>query len=267
MNRLLIAAEELDAEQRVTLTDRRGRHLQRVLKVAVGDRVRAGILDGPRGAAIVEAMAVNGDDLRTTLRLDCTEAVPRPSIDLLLALPRPKVLKRLWAQLAAMGVGRIILVNASRVEHNYFATHWIDARYYRPLLIEGLEQAGDTLLPEVRIERRFRPCIEDTLGEYAHGKRWVAHPERAPEVATPAGVHGRRRQVGLVAPLAAPGATGARRLLAVGPEGGWIPFELDLLIQNGFQPFSLGARTLRTDTACIALLAAMQERMNERAKA
>ena len=52
-------------------------------------------------------------------------------------------------------------------------------------------------------------------------------------------------------------ASGAdtRVLLAVGPEGGWNEFELSLLESHGFQRASMGSRTLRTDTACIALLA------------
>ena len=44
-------------------------------------------------------------------------------------------------------------------------------------------------------------------------------------------------------------------LLAIGPEGGWNAFELGLLAAHGFQPAGMGPRTLRTDTACIALLA------------
>jgi len=43
--------------------------------------------------------------------------------------------------------------------------------------------------------------------------------------------------------------------MAIGPEGGWNDFELSLLESHGFQKAGMGARTLRTDTACIALLA------------
>ena len=46
-----------------------------------------------------------------------------------------------------------------------------------------------------------------------------------------------------------------RMLLAIGPEGGWNAFELEVLQAHGFQPAGMGPRTLRTDTACIALLA------------
>ena len=51
------------------------------------------------------------------------------------------------------------------------------------------------------------------------------------------------------------GSGDQRVLLAIGPEGGWNAFELDLLSAHGFQPAGIGPRTLRSDTACIALLA------------
>ena len=62
---------------------------------------------------------------------------PRPRVDLLLALPRPKVLRRLWSQLAALGVGQVILTNAARVERDYFGTHVLAPATYAPLLHRG----------------------------------------------------------------------------------------------------------------------------------
>jgi 16S rRNA (uracil1498-N3)-methyltransferase len=168
---------------------------------------------------------------------------PPPRVDLLLALPRPKVLRRLWAQLAALGVGRVILTNAARVERNYFDTHVLTPACYRPLLIEGLQQARDTHLPQVTIHRQFRVLVEDELdGMVGDATRVVADPSGA-------------AAVGKVV------ASGARVLLAVGPEGGWNTFELSLLEAHGFGRVSMGDRTLRTDTACIALLALVNHRI------
>jgi RsmE family RNA methyltransferase len=43
--------------------------------------------------------------------------------------------------------------------------------------------------------------------------------------------------------------------LAVGPEGGWVDFEIDKFIEQSFVPISMGGeRVLRTDTAVVALL-------------
>jgi RsmE family RNA methyltransferase len=149
-------------------------------------------------------------------------------------------MRRLWAQLAAIGVGRIILTNAERVERPYFDTHWLTPEIYRPLLIEGLQQARDTRVPEVSIHRRFKVLVEDDLDRLCGGpvRRLVADPGAKNSVAD--------------LPRA---DADERALLAVGPEGGWNAFELDLLARHGFMPINMGPRTLRTDTACIALLA------------
>jgi RsmE family RNA methyltransferase len=148
-------------------------------------------------------------------------------------------LRRLWAQVAALGVGQIILTNAERVERNYFDTHVLTEACYRPLLIEGLQQARDTWLPVVSVHKQFRVLIEDDLPAlFPDGLRLVAHPGRGSTNAS-------LRTTGM----------NQRVLLAVGPEGGWNEFELRLLAAHGFHPFDMGGRTLRTDTACIALLA------------
>jgi len=219
------------------LTGAQARHAVEVLRVTVGQDVRVGVIDGPRGTGRVTRLGDAGIELSCTLE---ATPPPEPDVDLLLALPRPKVMRRLWAQLAAMGVGRIILTNAARVERNYFDTHVLDPAEYRPLLVEGLQQAQDTRLPRVSIHRRFRPLIEDELDTLSSdGRRLVAHPSTG------------------AAPLAWP--TGAARvLMAIGPEGGWDDYEVRLLETHGFTPAHLGSRTLRTDTACIALLAALR---------
>src|SRR4029077_4030228 len=131
-----------------------------VLKVTPGQTIRVGMIDGPRGVATVESVA------QDTVQLSCAfeaSPPPRPIIDLLLAVPRPKVLRRLWAQLAALGVGQVILTNAEKVERNYFDTHVLTETCYRPLLIEGLQQARDTWLPVVSVHKQFRVLIEDDL--------------------------------------------------------------------------------------------------------
>ena len=166
-------------------------------------------------------------------------APPRPAVDLLLALPRPKVMKRLWAQLAALGVGRVWLTNAERVERNYFDSHVLEEAGYAPLLREGLQQARATHLPEVAVHRRLKPLVEDEWS--------VAEPGRVRLLADPAA---RTRLHEACA------RSNARRvLLAVGPEGGWTPYERRLFARAGFVPVGLGPRRLRTDTACVALVA------------
>jgi 16S rRNA (uracil1498-N3)-methyltransferase len=236
MNLVLLDQRELPGSNRVTLADARAGHLLNVLKVAPGQTVRVGLLDGPLGVATVDSVA----DGRVTMQCLFEAVTPaRPRVDLLLALPRPKVMRRLWAQLAALGVGQIILTNAERVERQYFDTHVLAESCYGPLLVEGLQQAGDTRLPSVSIHRQFKVLVEDHLDTlFGDGVRLVADHRATAPVAS---VVGR--------------PAGARILVAIGPEGGWNTFELGLLQAHGFQPVGLGPRTLRVDTACTAFLA------------
>jgi 16S rRNA (uracil1498-N3)-methyltransferase len=241
VNLILLEPGEVGAGEDVTLSDPRARHLLAVLRVAPGDQLRVGVIDGPRGTATVQARGGGSVTLRCAFDPDPPE---RPRVDVLLALPRPKVMRRLWAQIAALGAGRIILTNAERVERDYFDAHVLTPACYRPRLVEGLQQARDTRLPAVSIHKRFKVLVEDELDGLfeAGGLRLVADPSAATTVAAAVHEH-------------AAGAPGRRVLVAIGPEGGWNAFEIALLGAHGFERVGMGPRTLRTDTACVALLA------------
>jgi RsmE family RNA methyltransferase len=236
VNLILLEPSEVSETGDVTLSGPRAAHMLNVLRLAAGHQVRVGVIDGARGTATVHSTGDGTVDIRCNLE---TGAPPRPAIDLLLAVPRPKVMRRLWAQIAALGVGRIILTNAEKVERHYFDTHMLEPATYRPLLIEGLQQARDTRLPSVSIHRRFKVLIEDELDHLmGPALRVVTDPSARTSFAD-----------------IMRGGRESRVLLAIGPEGGWNRFELDLLTAHGFQSAGMGPRTLRTDTACIALLA------------
>ena len=235
MNLILLEANEIGADGTVRIGGDRARHITTVLKSAPGATIRVGCIGGGRGTATVEAASSGQVDLRCAIDA-C--GPNRPPIDVLLALPRPKVMRRLWAQIAALGVGQIILTNAERVERNYFDTHVITAHCYRPLLIEGLQQAADTYLPAVSIHRQLKVVVEDHLDDLTgECQRLIADPGAAESV-----------------PDAVCRTAHARVLLAIGPEGGWNDFERDLLGRHGFYPVAMGPRTLRSDTATVALL-------------
>ncbi|HET6959624.1 MAG TPA: 16S rRNA (uracil(1498)-N(3))-methyltransferase, partial [Vicinamibacterales bacterium] len=162
MNLILLEPSEVSGTNVVTLSGPRAAHMLKVLRVTPGLQVRVGVLDGPRGIASVDG--IRDEAVTLSCMFDVT-APARPPVDLLLATPRPKVMRRLWAQIAALGVGRIILTNAEKVERNYFDTHMLEPGTYRPLLIEGLQQARDTRMPSVSIHRRFKVLIEDELDQ------------------------------------------------------------------------------------------------------
>ncbi len=244
MNLVLLEAHEVTASSTVTLSGPRAEHVIKVLRAGPGRQLRIGIVDGPLGAGTVQSIAGRSVELQCVFE---PGTPPRPRVDLLLALPRPKVMRRLWAQIAAMGAGQIILTNAERVERDYFDTHILTPDSYRPLLLEGLQQARDTRLPVVSIHKQFKKLVEDDLDTlFSEGLRLVTDP-------------------GAAVPLAAlvRERAPARVLLAVGPEGGWNDYELRLLEAHGFAAATMGPRTLRSDTACIAVFTLAQSGLIE----
>ncbi len=240
MNLILFEPSEVGDDGRVRASGARARHLLNVLKVPPGHQVRVGIIDGPMGVGTVSAVGADSVALNCVFDASTPE---RPRVDLLLALPRPKVLRRLWAQLSALGVGQVILTNAEKVERDYFDSHVMQDEGFRPLLIEGLQQARDTRMPLVSIHKRFTVLIEDDLDRlFPSGRRLVAHPGS-----------GQSFRSALSPP------DSERVLVAIGPEGGWNDFELELLERHAFVRAGLGLRTLTTTTACIAVLSLVHE--------
>lgn len=235
MNLILIEPEEFSGND-VVLHDRRADHIRKVLRSKVGDTVRIGLIDGPLGKGrIVE---ITKRSVCLTANFD--EDVPnRSPLDIVLALPRPIMLKRVLAQAASLGAGRISIINANRVEKSYFHSSVVQEEMFREFLLLGLEQAIDTRVPEIKIYPRFRPFIEDILPAIAADTpvRLVAHPEAEKNL-----------------PEAISHPLKDRAILAIGPEGGWTDFEIDKFLEQGFTPFSLGPRILRVDTAVPALM-------------
>ena len=245
MNLILLQPDEVDSAGLCCLNGSRAKHVREVLRAEPGKPLRVGLLNGPLGAGVVDRIATEQVVLRCAFE---TASPPRPRIDLLLAMPRPKVMKRLWAQLAALGVGRIVLLRADKVERCYFDSHVIDPDFYTKLLLEGLQQARCTHLPEVLIRPRFKPFVEDELG--------ALFPDHFKLLADPSG----KKRMGDFFPRA---TSSLRILLAIGPEGGWTPYELEQLTARGFNLFGMGDRILRSDTATVGLLSVLADRMAE----
>jgi RsmE family RNA methyltransferase len=235
MNLLLLQDADFLPDGTVRLTGRRAWHAREVLRAEPGETLRVGRLGGLTGTGEVLENAQGLLRLKVTL----TEPPPpRAEVDLLLAIPRPKALKRILPTVAQLGVDRLVLVNAARVEKSYFDSKVLEAGFVEELLLQGLEQARDTRPPRVEVRERFRPFVEDELDEFfgTEALRLLPHPP-AEEPLTATGVR-----------------EAARVVLAVGPDGGWVPFEVELLRQHGFRPFSLGPRVLRVETAVPVLL-------------
>ncbi|MEG0246809.1 MAG: 16S rRNA (uracil(1498)-N(3))-methyltransferase [Pseudomonas sp.] len=231
MNLLLLEEADYIAADRVVLADRRFTHMQQIHKVAVGDSLRVGQINGLMGSATV--VRLEGHEAELHVGFDQPPPAKLP-LTLVLAVPRPKMLRRLFQTVATLGVPRLILVNSYKVEKSFWQTPFLNPESIRENLILGLEQARDTVLPEVIIEKRFKPFVEDRLPAIAEGTLGlVGHPGPYP---------------------ACPRAVEQAVTLAIGPEGGWIPYEVELLGKAGLAPVQLGERILRVETAVTALL-------------
>ncbi|MGV8916878.1 MAG: 16S rRNA (uracil(1498)-N(3))-methyltransferase [Pseudomonas sp.] len=232
MNLLLLEDADFISADRVVLRDRRLTHMQEVHRSEVGDTLRVGRIGGQLGRA--ELLRLESHEAELQISLDREPPAKLP-LTLVLALPRPKMLRRVFQTVATMGVPRVILVNSYRVEKSFWQTPFLEPDAIREQLILGLEQARDSVLPEIIIEKRFKPFVEDRLPQLVEGTLGlVGHPGNYP---------------------ACPRAVDQPVTLAIGPEGGWIPYEVDLLSKAGLQPVQLGERILRVETAVTALLA------------
>ncbi len=232
MNTLLLAPEEVAADGRVRLAgDRRVAHVRTVHRAAAGDTLRVGVLGGKLGTGRVLGLDAQGLELAVTLDREPPPPLP---LALVLALPRPKVVRRVLQAVTTLGVKRLVLVAAWRVEKSYWESQLLTDTAMHAELVLGLEQAGDTVLPAVTLRRRFKPFVEDELPDFAGAsRRLVAHPGAAADC---------------------PRAVTTPVTLAIGPEGGFTAYELGALAAQGFAAVSLGARVLRVEQAISAVI-------------
>ena len=218
--------------------DRRAVHVTNVLGLSPGDVLRVGMINGGVGKGVL----VSCSDRQMTIKVELAAQPPaRSGIELILALPRPIMLQRILKQATVLGVRRFHLIRSQRVQKSFFQSAILQPTAVRELLVQGLEQAMDTCLPEMHLHPRFRSFMEDILPAIDSDSRLLAHP-------------GNPSLAGLPTCRAA----GPKMLLAIGPEGGWNDYEVECFLERGFTPFSPGRRILHVDTAVVALLAQLQ---------
>lgn len=231
MNLLLLDAPDFIAPGRVRIVGRRLTHLRQVIQAQPGDTLRTGLLGGALGTATL----LHSDDQGAEFSVVLDTPPPEPlSAALLLALPRPKVLRRCLRAATLLGVKEIRLLHSWRVDKSYWQTPLLTPARLREELLLALEQARDTRLPRISLHRRFKPFVEDELEAVAGARaRLLAHPGASTSLSS---------------------AASGPVLLAIGPEGGFIPYEVESLTARGFAPVSLGARVLTVEVALAAAL-------------
>jgi RsmE family RNA methyltransferase len=230
VNLILLFEDDFVDEGRVRLHGRRLAHVTSVHRAVVGSSLTVGVLGGRIGSGVVTRL---DDVLEIDVTLQSEPPEPLP-VTLVLALPRPKVLNRVIAGATSLGVKRIYLINAWRVEKSYWKSPRLAEENLLLQRLLGLEQARDTALPSIEMRRLFRPFVEDELPAIVEGTRpLVPHPGAA---------------------LECPRDVREPVTLAIGPEGGFIAAEVESLQRIGFTPVSLGPRILRVETAVSAVI-------------
>lgn len=231
MNLLLVEPSQIEADGKLRVMGRQHTHIVNTLRSKVGDALTIGQRNGNIGTGKI--ISIDGEQTVIDACFDRTPPPPLP-LKLIIALPRPKMLRRIIQSAVALGAKDIVFINSWKVEKSYWQSPWLKDSSLEENAILGLEQAKDTLMPRISLEPLFKPFVEDRLAEFSKDtRRLVAHPSG--EEVCP---------VGLNAPCT----------LAIGPEGGFTPYEIDKLGEQGFECVTMGPRILRVETAVTALV-------------
>ncbi|HIP28480.1 MAG TPA: 16S rRNA (uracil(1498)-N(3))-methyltransferase [Sulfurovum sp.] len=223
-------------------------HIKEILKSKVGDSLTVGEMGGYIGKAIISQ--INNDEvLLSDVTLD-KEPPAKLDLTVILALPRPKVLRRLIMDMTSLGVNKIIIVNSYRSQKSYWQSPLLNR--IDEFVFEGLQQAIDTVPPVIELKKRFKPFVEDEFpallldekGDDEQGNAVIAHPYATQTW---------KAYLDDVKSKTSHKDT-MPKVLCIGAEGGWIDYEVSLLCQHGCTSVSLGQRILRTEAVVNVLL-------------
>ncbi|MFC1576830.1 16S rRNA (uracil(1498)-N(3))-methyltransferase [Candidatus Omnitrophota bacterium] len=236
MNLILLLKEDLaGTHTRVRLSGRRYEHIRDILKSSAGDELCVGAEGGRIGKGRV--LAIDNKTVEMKVSLEKDPPLPLP-LTLILALPRPLVLRRVLIHATVLGVKKIVLLHTKRVQKSYWKSPALGEEKIREQFILGLEQAKDTIIPEIQFRKRFKSFVEDELPGMIKGtKGFVAHSEGDAA-----------RSVRNDAPVT----------LVIGPEGGFIPYEIERLKLSGCAPVSFGERIMNVETAVVACISRLK---------
>lgn len=231
MNILLLTEKDQTADGSYLVKGKDFKHLKNVLKVKVGGTVFTGLVNGMMGYSKV--LDIQADQITLEGLFDKVAPAPLP-IKLIIAMPRPIMLKRILRSISMLGVKEIYLINTSKVEKSFWQSQLLEDNSFEEHLLEGLSHSKDTVMPKLHIRKGFKPFVEEELADIIKGTRaLVAHP-------------------GDYHPF--PQGTTKAMTLAIGPEGGFTEYEVEKLRDVGFEVVHCGSRILRMETAVVSLV-------------
>ncbi|MFW5807941.1 MAG: 16S rRNA (uracil(1498)-N(3))-methyltransferase [Spirochaetota bacterium] len=235
MNMILLTGADLTGDNMACLTeDRRVTHIQTVLKAGTGDVLHVGLLGGKRGRGTVVEQSAG----RIVLSISLFDDPPAPlPLILVIGMCRPKSFRKALHYAVAMGVKQIHVIKTWRVDKSYWSSPVLEETNLRSEMVLALEQSQDTIMPSIRIHTLFKPFVQDIFPELSAKRlRLLAHPYNAQRC--PADIQ-------------------TDAVLVVGPEGGFIQYEVDTFLALGCIPVTTGRRILRVENAVPALLGRM----------
>ncbi len=238
MNIILFENHEVDAPFR--RDDRRVLHILNVLRREIGDPTDVGLVNGPRGKAILRPLNEHEVVFEFTWGEEPPALFP---IDLIVGLSRPQTSRKILQEATSLGVRSIFFAATQRAEPSYASSKLWTTDEWERLVRAGVEQAFSTRFPSVTFGVNISECIESVnsaahricLDNYeATAGLWESSSEKKSVV------------------------------LAVGSERGWTENERELFRQNGFTLAHLGDRPLRTETAALASISIVSAQMRSR---
>jgi 16S rRNA (uracil1498-N3)-methyltransferase len=217
-----------------------GAHVAKVLRARSGDGVVVFNGDGREFSG--EIASVRG--ARVTVSLGQAQFVDRESplaVALVQCIPRGDRMDFIVQKATELGVARIVPVLSQRSVVRLDARQSAaKAEHWRAVAVAACEQCGRNRLPVVEAPR----ALLDHLGAPPPGGlRLVLDPEAADRGTVTGGEAGGE--------------------IAIGPEGGFTPEELEAFRIADFLSLRLGPRVLRTETAAIAAIAWLQTRYGD----
>ncbi len=228
MNLILFDKDELDTP--LPLKDERAQHILTVLNATIGDSIYVGLINGPKGTAVLTSKSADG--LSFDFVWEGKVEPPLDGLTLIVGLTRPHTSQKILQQATSLGVKKMLFVRTELGEGSYAASTLWSTGEYKQHLIHGAQQAGCTRIPKVEYGSPLwiaLHLVEDIPQKIAlHNGEDVAPLTQLPVE--------RHKEV----------------VLAIGSERGWTEKEVAMLQRNGFTLASMGDRILRTETAVVS---------------
>ena len=216
MNLILLFKQDFIDEKIVKITGRRFNHIKNIHKACVGDILKIGLINDKIGTG--EIIKISLSEIKIETNLNKNPPVPI-SATLVLALQRPKMLKRILQTVTSLGIKKVYLINTWKVEKSFWKTKILEQKNLNKQLILGLEQAKDTIMPRIFLKRFFNPFVKNELFEISKNKlKFLIHPKTKNLY---------------------PKSINKDAVVVIGPEGGFIDIEIKTLEKIGFKTVSL----------------------------